>query len=71
MAIEKWKSYPCKECIIKNTCSKACFEYPDDNSPIQFSKEELVRLGYNTCITCTTKIAEYKIWCQTCFVLHI
>ncbi len=27
---EKWKTHPCKECLLKKVCIKLCFEIPED-----------------------------------------
>ncbi len=28
LIMEKWKTFPCRDCVLKKTCSKACFEWP-------------------------------------------
>ncbi len=66
MAKDKWKTFPCKNCIIKNTCSKACFEYPDVEVVRNFSLTIL-----DECIACGVKdMNNENVWCHTCFIKH-
>ncbi len=38
-AIAKWKTFPCKNCLIKNVCGKYCFHFPPYNEMNIYVKE--------------------------------
>ncbi len=46
----KWKTYPCKECIVKGKCSEYCFEYPLDRTIIHTHIKENNLRGI--CLAC-------------------
>ncbi len=46
---DKWKTYPCRECLLKGKCSRRCFGWPDHNIVDTYlAKNHLI----NTCLSC-------------------
>ncbi len=62
---DKWKTFPCKECLLKAKCSKQCFSWPKGNWPIDgiVEQEELMFRHIkenqleNICLRCGAKDA--------------
>ncbi len=50
----KWKTYPCKECVIKGVCVHRCFDFASISYDkiIQHVIENHLEL---TCLSCGTK----------------
>ncbi len=60
----KWKTFPCKECLIKGKCKETCFEWPLTNEVMLYIKEnnlqyiclccgyEIMLSDYNMCPIC-------------------
>ncbi len=48
--MEKWKTYPCKNCLLKNSCDTFCFIIPGYND----LDEHLVlnQLNHKECLGC-------------------
>ncbi len=38
---DKWKTFPCKNCIVKSNCTNKCFDWPNKCS-IQFSNDDII-----------------------------
>ncbi len=63
--MEKWKTFPCKECLVKRTCLECCFKIP---TTIKLRRRrnhlknkcygcgEKISSGWNSCIICTSNI---------------
>ncbi len=53
MPDNKWKTFPCKECILKSKCTKSCFDFPDEQRVRRYVIDN--SLG-NICLSCKTKL---------------
>ncbi len=51
---DKWKTQPCKECILKGKCSKHCFDFPSSREPIENHIESTGVV--DTCLSCGSSI---------------
>ncbi len=60
---EKWKTQPCKECIIKNICKKECFKWPFSTIIYKYVTDNNLRC---ICLNCGIKISYDKYWCIKC-----
>ncbi len=47
--MEKWKTFPCKECLLKGNCTKRCFDFSSIHDMIEYVYNN--KLEYN-CICC-------------------
>ncbi len=66
---EKWKTFPCKTCLIKGVCKDRCFIWPDyDTMGKHVEKNQLKDI----CVSCGFYKATYCIgviqWtCKNCW----
>ncbi len=65
-AKDKWKTYPCKECLIKTTCSTRCFDWPktyDDRTYNMILLKMYIKINQleNICLSCgSTNVTKYN-----------
>ncbi len=67
--MDKWKTFPCKDCLIKRVCKKECFEVPDLKTLTCYSeKHGLVK----KCLGCgeETKIKHSHVPVFACHNCH-
>ncbi len=50
--IEKWKSFSCKECLLRKTCSDICYNYPQYDIALEHVTNNNLS---QTCLSCGTK----------------
>ncbi len=68
MTIEKWKTFPCKTCLLKHKCNKTCFKFPDTINDTDVSRymAEHVELK-EICLCCGEPRDVFYYWaCQKC-----
>ncbi len=69
--INKWKTMPCKYCLLKGKCSESCFEWP---SYSQLKTYALTNHLTTTCLICGTHNVNrylYVQWnCENCFEIE-
>ncbi len=59
-----WKTFPCKECIIKKVCNKKCFLWPNIYRIQDHIKENHLE---NICLRCGDRIEIMGgWWCIEC-----
>ncbi len=67
MKDDKWKTQPCKECLVKNVCNKACYDiyaYSTYEEVLRFVKENHLE---SICLSCGDNITPGRIvWCYRC-----
>ncbi len=60
---EKWKTFPCRDCLIRKVCSEWCFNWPGFDAMNTHAKTHFT---HPTCLSCGSKldINRYAIqWC--------
>ncbi len=63
---DKWKTFPCKECLIKKTCKQECFEWPDGDTAIDHITTNNLQ---GVCLLCGDEIARPHSWvCSNCLM---
>ncbi len=67
MTDNKWKTQPCKDCILKGKCSSSCFKYPSYQTICEFSREGRHLMKVKECIACGEEVSGAMIWCETCY----
>ncbi len=45
----KWKTFPCKECIINKICDRWCFDWPVDSELMNHIEKNQLK---NICLGC-------------------
>ncbi len=61
---DKWKTYPCKECLIRYICKQECFKWPTSaNTVAKHIREN--NLQY-VCMRCGDMLSNNNWWCDTC-----
>ncbi len=55
---EKWKDFPCKNCLLKGKCQHRCFRYPAYITVIEYIQHEGLR---NTCLGCGGGVNTYTL----------
>ncbi len=64
--MEKWKTFPCKDCIIKKICTEWCFKWPRKYSDlVDYIEENDLEC---TCLSCGASGVSWRIVeaCQEC-----
>ncbi len=46
---DKWKTYPCRECVLKGKCRERCFTFPSFKIIHSYTKRNDIR---NICLSC-------------------
>ncbi len=84
---DKWKTFPCKSCLLKGNCKERCFNWPlnsfsliqtyreegivDNNSLYNHVKENNLQ---HICLRCGNKdnIHGYiQMYCNECMISHV
>ncbi len=58
----KWKTQPCKHCIVKTTCKQDCFMWSEYDVKRYIEDNDLQYI----CINCGIDIQEDEWWCDKC-----
>ncbi len=63
---DKWKTFPCKTCLVKKTCKQDCFEYPDIEGGLsRYIKENQLE---GICLNCgDASVSSHDRWCGICY----
>ncbi len=66
LIMEKWKTYPCKHCIVKSVCAEDCFMFPHIDELTEYAKENDIK---HKCLGCGHDLyhtyPSYLNGCQT------
>ncbi len=66
---DKWKTYPCKYCIVKSTCTRACFTIPWLSST---SRYRIHNNSGNICTACSKESCNIKDFlCPSCWIKFV
>ncbi len=62
---DKWKTFPCKECLIRKVCKQDCFICPEHDHLKKYVEDNLPK---NTCLGCGFEInlIGHNVWCELC-----
>ncbi len=52
----KWKTQPCKECLLKKSCKQECFKWPAYRVVSEYIRENDLQ---NICISCGNENVDY------------
>ncbi len=62
--IDKWKTQPCKNCMIKKLCRKNCFSSPSYHKLFEYTAENPLN---NSCLYCGNKLMKNSLfYCIEC-----
>ncbi len=53
--MDKWKTFPCKICLLKGRCHSSCFQFPTTYHALEeYVIENQLR---NTCLSCGSYVS--------------
>ncbi len=62
--MEKWQTFPCKECLLKGRCSGHCFDWPHyDIVKKQIEDNQLEGM----CLSCGSYLNNPTDWIFSCY----
>ncbi len=71
--MEKWQTFPCGSCLLKNNCNSTCFKWPAFGVTSQFVRDNFLQ---GVCLACgaDNHVEYYKEtgeyhpvwWCRKC-----
>ncbi len=56
---DKWKTYPCRDCIIKNNCTTQCFRFPYHSTVKDHVNEKGLE---HICLSCKSIVHTLLPW---------
>ncbi len=61
---DKWKGFPCKNCLIKRACTGLCFEWPSNHAARVYVHENKLK---KVCLRCgSTDVHSVTWYCENC-----